>query len=189
MRTLVAITGKIGSGKSTVGRILLQKGYPVIDCDEINAELLRDNDYLDALHALFPQSFPNGAFDKKALSKLVFSNENNRKTLNRIAHPIIFQRVSEQAQKYDGLVFCEIPILFGTGQEKTFDYIWVVRSDNDTLINRVGTRDHRDQEETRSILSSQNDLCPTDNAIIYIDNDGTLKELEQQVDQALCLIK
>ena len=63
----VAITGGIGSGKSTVSDMLRKMGKTVYDADKINAELLTDESYLEKLRANFPEAFTNGEFDKKKL--------------------------------------------------------------------------------------------------------------------------
>lgn len=68
----VAITGGIGSGKSTVSDMLRKMGKTVYDADKINAELLTDESYLEKLRANFPEAFTGGELDKKNLPKRFF---------------------------------------------------------------------------------------------------------------------
>ena len=67
MQKKVAITGGIGSGKSTVSEIIKKSGYPVFSCDEIYGELLSDTAYIETLRTRFPSAVRNGKIDKKQL--------------------------------------------------------------------------------------------------------------------------
>ena len=71
----VAITGGIGSGKSTVSDMLRKMGKTVYDADKINAELLTDESYLEKLRANFPEAFTGGELDKKKLAETIFSSD------------------------------------------------------------------------------------------------------------------
>lgn len=68
----IAITGGIGSGKSSVAEFIRQEGYPVFSCDEINRSLLSKQDYLEKLQKLFPEAVTEGTFDKKSLRRQFF---------------------------------------------------------------------------------------------------------------------
>lgn len=189
MTRLIAITGKIGSGKSTVGRILSEKGYPVVDCDTINRDLLCDPAYLKGLRALFPNAFPNAELNKKILSSIVFSDASARRKLNEYAHGKIFEEAFLQAKKFDGLVFIEVPVLFGTGYEDTFEKIIVVSSDEEKSVERIALRDDRDRKESKAILAAQRYDIPSDLPIVYLKNDGSISDLTQAVDALLCEIE
>ena len=189
MTRLIAITGKIGSGKSTVGRILSEKGYPVVDCDRINRVLLSDDAYLSGLKDLFPEAFVNGILDKKILSAIVFSDEAARRKLNEYAHGRIFNQAFAEAQRYDGIVFIEVPLLFGSGYEKRFEKIILVTSDDEKKADRLKKRDNRDAAESKAILVAQRYDMPSDFPILSVKNDGSISDLASSVDLLLCEIE
>ena len=112
MPSKIAVTGGIGSGKSTVCRILQEQGYPVFSCDEINRALWQEKDYLDGLRTRFPSCFTDGKPDKKALSALVFSDRKALERLNAYAHPRIYARLKEQMESVGRDCFAEVPLLF-----------------------------------------------------------------------------
>ena len=91
----IAITGTIGSGKSTVCKILEGFGYKVFYTDLINAELLSDFEYLSQIYQYFPNAFEDKKINKEKLSHIIFSSDSNRKILDSIAHP----RIEEKLKK------------------------------------------------------------------------------------------
>lgn len=189
MRTYIAITGKIGSGKSTVAKIVSEMGYPVVSCDEINAKLLKNEDYIEALYDVFPQVFIDGVFNKQALTELVFSDENARNRLNEMSHPLIFWELFQKMRTYDGIVFAEVPILFGTGKEYSFDRIWAVRGEEDTYLDRIVKRDGCEREDAKKRLEAQNVEVAADVNVEWIENDGSVEELKERVKRLLCAIE
>jgi dephospho-CoA kinase len=108
----IAITGGIGSGKSTVSNILKVKGYPVYSCDEIYAELVNSKIYIDEIKKVFPTAVKQGKIDKKCLAEIIFSDKQERTRLNEIAHPLIMQTLLARMNESDSqIVFAEVPLL------------------------------------------------------------------------------
>lgn len=183
----VAITGIIGSGKSEVAKIVGDLGGFVLSADKINREMLIDDTYLKVLEQHFPEAFNNG-FDKAKLTSIVFQSEEKRNLLNSIAHPEIDRRMRSKAFGQE-LVFCEIPLL-SEDWAREFDYVWLVKCDEDGRIARICKRDGRVEEEAKKIVESQKAYRD----IIYsnchtIDNNGCIEDLYRQVSKLYCELK
>lgn len=146
----VAITGGIGSGKSTALRILKDMGYPVYSCDEIYKEILTRADYVAEVERIFPNTVENGKINKEKLANEVFNSDGTRAKLNAIAHPKIMQSLKEKMQKHtNGFVFAEVPLLLEGNYQKDFDaYIVILRA----LPNRIASVCNRDGASAESVL-------------------------------------
>ena len=129
----IAITGGIGSGKSTVLEIIRGEGFPVYSCDEIYSQLLNGAGLTAEIGKAFNDVVDeNGKLDRKKLGALVFSNAAELEKLNNITHPKIFKAVFEKMQDKE-ISFCEVPLLFESGYEKYFDNVIVVMRDENEI--------------------------------------------------------
>lgn len=183
----IAITGRIGSGKSEVTSELRKLGAFVLSADEINRELLEDKNYLEVLEKAFPETFKQGAFDKKTLTRIVFSDPIARKKLNSIAHPEILKRILAKSKDKE-IVFVEVPLLSMEWAER-FDKVWVVESEQELRRKRVANRDGRSQAEIDAIFSSQKEYESIEYSdCTIIKNDGSVKDLKERVREEYNLI-
>lgn len=156
MKKRIAITGGIGSGKSTVKNLIKDRGFPAFSCDEIYAELINDRKYIEKITAMFPEVVQNGEIDKKRLSKIVFDNATARKRLEDVAHPLIMQKLLHLIDKEThDLVFAEVPLLFEGGYQNLFDAIIVVVRDKEERIASVQQRDSVSRAEVLSRMNAQ----------------------------------
>ena len=152
----IAITGGIGSGKSTVCDILKEHGYEVFSCDEIYKNLLCDALYVEKVKAAFPNAVECGRVNLNKLSSIVFNNETDLKKLNDIAHPAIMQKLLNEMNTAAGkLVFAEVPLLFEGEYEHLFDKIFVVTRNRDERIASVMKRSNLTREEVLSRMQMQ----------------------------------
>ena len=87
----IAITGGIGSWKSTVAKIIKDMGYPVFSCDEIYKNIFESAGFIEQIRKSFPVAIKNEKIDKAELAKVVFSNRGKREQLNRLSHPMIME--------------------------------------------------------------------------------------------------
>ena len=97
-RKVIAVTGGIGSGKSTVCRLLEKKGFRVVDCDALSRRVAEQSETLEEIKRVFGKRFvADNSLDRRALAREVFSDEKKRrKTLNRIFHRKKFSLCSKR---------------------------------------------------------------------------------------------
>lgn len=183
----IAITGGIGSGKSTVGKILRDKGYPVFSCDAVYAELTRDRVFVARLAEVFGGHIvlPDGGLDRAALSREVFGNAEKLKKLNAITHPEIFKRMLAEAEGR-GLCFFEVPLLFEGGYQSLFDRVIVVLREREKRIEEVMRRSGLSRDDVCRRIDSQFDYENGDfKGCFVIENNGNIDELSASVNALL----
>lgn len=193
MKKTIAITGGIGSGKSTVSNILKRKGYPVFSCDEIYGELLYAENFKELIAKSFPACLINGEIDRKALASIIFNDTNKRNQLNSLTHPLIMQSLFEKIQAVkEEWVFAEIPLLFENGFEKDFDFTIVVMRSEKSRIQSVKERSGLNEREILARMAAQFDYDKAftkgefDNSKIYVlFNDNTIEALEKSIENLL----
>ncbi len=185
-----AITGGIGSGKSTVAEILRRQNYAVFSCDAIYEELLHDKEFLNNLSREFGGVIkPDGTLDRIKLSEKVFNDKKALERLNAITHPAIMEEVFKRSE---GLIisFTEVPLLFESGLEEYFDGVIVVLRDISERIEAVSSRDKINRESVILRVKSQFNYENGDFAKYYvIHNDGKFDDLEQKTAEILEKIK
>lgn len=137
----IAISGTIGSGKSTVSNYLRSLGFKVFDCDAANRELLiKGNKGYRALVSNFNNILDEElAIDKTKLSSLVFNNQEALNKLNSIMHPLILEAMLESAKDQE-IFIAEVPLLFETEFKNYFDYKLLIVCDEAIAIKRLAKR-------------------------------------------------
>ena len=181
----IAITGGIGSGKSTVANFIKKLGFPVFSCDEIYHRLQNTDQYIEKIEKVFPDCVNGGRIDKKKLSALVFSNAKALNTLNAISHPLIMERLETEMQTaQSNLVFAEVPLLYEGNFQNRFDKILVVLRNVEKRIESVAKRSSLSITEIIARIKNQyphEDNISTDPNVFYIKNEGDFSDLENQV--------
>jgi dephospho-CoA kinase len=181
----VGLTGGIGSGKSTVGRILRLLGVPLFAADEAGRALLaNDPEVHTALRNRFGDTvLVHGVPDRKALAQLVFNDPKALADLNAIIHPAVRQAfrtwAAEQQAPY---VVMEAAILAETGGHSAFDRIVVVSAPEALRVQRVMQRDGAGEPDVRARMRNQateeQRLAIADHVII---NDDTRLVIPQVI--------
>lgn len=184
----IAVTGGIGSGKSTVCEIIKKHGYPVFSCDEIYAELLECNDFTQIISDEFGKDVLNadGLLNRGALSEIVFNDEKKLERLNKITHAQIFEEMFRRAEIEEGAVFFEVPLLFEGGYQTMFDNVIVVLRDEKQRILSLIKRDNLSEENVKKRIKRQYNYenCTFEQYYV-IHNDGDLVNLDKEVKQIL----
>lgn len=187
----VAVTGGIGSGKSTVIGMIRKMGYPVFSADEISRTIYADPRLQEKIERHFPECISEMGIDRAKLSGIVFSDKDRLEMLNSITHPAIMENLFLEMEKSTSvLVFAEVPLLFEEGYERRFDQVIVVLRDRESRIASVQVRDGLSKEEVVARIKNQFDY--EKNKIIahtLIYNDGDLNALYQKVERAINEIK
>lgn len=186
------LTGNIGSGKSTVARLLRERGVPVVDADQVARDLvLPGQPALAEIAARFPGVVaPDGRLDRKALGARVFADEAERKALNEILHPRIAaesgSRLAALAKGGAQLAIYEAALIVENGLDALLDGLVVVTAPEDDQVRRVAARDGLAEAETRARIAAQ--LPAKEKAArgdFVIDNGSGLEALAAQVDRVL----
>lgn len=176
----IAITGTIGSGKSTVASYLRNKGYFVFDCDEVNRELLNSG----ILVEYFPECYDDGLLDKKKLANIVFNDEKKRLLLESIMHPSILERMKKESGKHNPF-FAEVPLLFEVNWDKYFDEILLVVVDEKIALERLVDRGLSIEESKQRIKNQMSIKEKIERSDVIIYNDSSLFSLYEKIDRWL----
>lgn len=182
---LVGLTGGIGSGKTTVTRLLAGLGAEIIDADVISRELLQPgSDLLDAIAAHFgPQVLRKGELDRARLRALVFGDEAARRWLEQLMHPRIrseiLQRIERSQREW---LVVTAPLLLESGAYGFVDCVLVVDVPETLQVVRTVARDAVPEEQVRAIMVAQMPRAERLKAAHHIiHNDGDVVDLREQV--------
>ena len=183
----VALTGGIGSGKSTVAEIFEELGALVIDSDQLAREVMeRGTSGYDAVLSRFGDSIlKEGEIDRSALGAIVFADEKARKDLEAIIHPLVRERSEKIASRAGDsrIVINQIPLLVETSGAKRFDFVITVEADLEIRRERLRARGMKDYEISRRISAQASDDEREAIANIVITNNGSLDELTREVER------
>jgi len=188
----IGLTGGIATGKSTVAKLLTERGAKLIDLDKIAREVVEPGQ--PALHAIaerFGQAVlqPDGSLDRKKLGAVVFSDLEERKALEAITHPAIRAVMKERMARYeaeepDRLVVVDVPLLFESKLESYFEQVMVVYVPREIQLRRLIERDALTPEEAEKRLAAQMDIEEKKRrADILIHNTGTPEDTDRQIDR------
>ncbi len=182
----VALTGGIGSGKSTAGDFFEDLGAVVVDADQLAREVIeRGTDGFDELVATFgDEILTNGILDRRKLGEIVFADPKARKTLEEIIHPRVAEAFDGIVQESpaDSVIVYQIPILVETKGEDRFDYVITVESNLDLRIARLKERGMKSYEIDARLKTQASDEQRAAIADLIFKNDGDLDQLLRQVE-------
>lgn len=187
----LALTGGIGSGKSTVAELFAAHGATIIDADAISRSLMEPGQQVLAdVVATFGEHLldESGRLNRQALADIVFNDDDARNRLNALVHPAVREesklqlKAAMEADPDNAVIIQDIPLLVETGQAEKFDGVIVVYTQLDTRMQRLVDARGMNTDDARARIAAQ----ATDeqrNAIAdwIIDNSGSLENTAAQV--------
>lgn len=191
----VAITGNIGSGKSTFTNFLSAAGYPVILADDISKEILASDPEVrkEVIKELGAQAYDGTKINKKFIAENIFSKSSTLKKINSILHPRVRKKIESMAKKYfttSDIVFIETALVFESKIEDLFDYIVLITADKNLRINRILSENRLSKKDFLQRDKNQiKEEIKKKNAHIIFINDGSLNELKQKAILLLHLLQ
>jgi dephospho-CoA kinase len=160
---VIALTGGIASGKTTLLNALFKQGVPVIDADCISRTLTAPNgEALPLIRDAFGEDVfhEDGTLDRKALAAIVFSDEGKRRRLEAIIHPMVAARIRKELDEI-GLTHkaavVDIPLLYESNMESMANEVWCVYVPKREQVRRLRERDGLTYEQALMRLKSQMD--------------------------------
>jgi dephospho-CoA kinase len=188
MTLVVGITGGIGSGKSAVTRRFAEHGITVVDADLVSRIIVEPGRAaLTAIVEHFGADIlqADGTLDRAAVRRRVFADEEERRWLERLTHPLIGQEIVAQLRaSRSPYTILSSPLLLDTSQKALVDCVVVVDAPEELQLQRTVARDNNDEAQVKRIMAAQiNRSDRLELADIVIDNSGSLEDLELQVDE------
>jgi dephospho-CoA kinase len=193
MAIMVGLTGGIGSGKSTVAEMLAERGARVIDADRVAHEVYAPHTLgFERLVERFGEGIvgEDGAIDRARLGALVFRDPAALADLNAIVHPLVRAEVAARvadivSEDPHAILVVEAALMTETGWSGGAGRLWVVLADPQVVLERLVRLRHMDPDEVRRRMAAQADNdTRRRSATRVIENDGTLLDLEAEVQEA-----
>ena len=189
----VGLTGSVASGKSEVSRAWQRAGVPVVSADELARIAVEPGSAgLDAVVDALGSDIlkEDGSLDRARVRSIVFRDDDARRCLEDIIHPIVRRHWETwvQAQQAEGadLIVSEIPLLFESGRAEDFDCVVVVDAPYDTRLSRMIEFRGLSEDEARRVMTAQMDANEKRQlADILIRNEGTLEQLDEKAGSVL----
>lgn len=187
---LVGLTGGIGSGKSTVAKMLEKRGAVVFDADVLARRAVAPGTpgFEKVVERFGPNVLaPGGGLDREALASVVFADPAARRDLEGIVHPEVRRMFAEGCEEYwdsDRVVVFSAPLLVETGMHTAFDLLIVVSAPVATQIERLMRDRGMAERNVQARIDAQLPLeAKAEVADVLVDNEGTLEDLEGQVER------
>ncbi len=187
----VAITGGIGSGKSTFAEYLKLKNYPVLFADEISRAILNNNEELKnkIIKNFGSSAYKENQINADFLSQEIFSDPAKLQKINSIIHPAVINEIISQTnvlKKNNKLVFVEAALVYEANVEKLFDYVVLVTADEQIRKKRALNTEKFSAEEFDNRMKNQiKDEEKSKRADFVFYNNSSKKDLKQKADLLL----
>jgi len=171
----IAITGNIGSGKSTITKIIKELGYKVFDSDKEVKKALAKKGLINQIRKEFKAQIPGlikrNEIDKAKLGEFVFSHPDELKKLEQIVHPKVWESKEKfiETNRNEPVVFLDIPLLFEKKLQSKFDFIIRTRVSEEVQKKRVLKRKNMTDAKFNHIRKTQTDYTGVERKFISLD--------------------
>lgn len=190
-RPIIAVTGGIATGKSTVTKMLEAKGFKFIDADQLVKNIYKTQEAKDFIKTYFPQAWINNEINFPKLRELVFGNEKIKEAIQNFIYgrlPDAFREAASKITNQDFFLY-DVPLLFERGLDNKVDLKIVVYAPRNVQLARIMDRDGNKEEMANQILDQQIDIEEKkEKADFVINNSGSMTELAAEVEQLLLQI-
>lgn len=182
---LVAITGSIGCGKTTLAGLVRELGFVVYDVDAWTRQLYKQPDFIKQIVDAFPEAAEEGKINKRKLRNLVFNQAEKLYQLENIVHPFLkrkFLQLIHKNAKNDELFFIDAALILELGWDRYCDLVIVANVDYDTQKQRVMKRDGisaADFEKINNVQMHRDEKIRL--ADVVIDTDQPLNKLKLEL--------
>lgn len=182
----IGLTGGIGSGKSTACEIFSELGVPIIDADIVARKVVQTGmPALQVIKEEFGEDIitKDGLLDRKKVRDQIFTNEIDRKKLENILHPVIYERIVHETENIDSS-YCiiSIPLLLETEALEIIDRVLIIDVSEKLQLSRASVRDNASLNDIERIIRTQisrdNRLAAADD---IINNEGDIENLRRQI--------
>ena len=193
MTKTIAITGGIGSGKSTFCSKLKQKGFKIHSSDEQVAKIYKNPEkkFVTYLRNIgLSKSISKNNIDKKIISKIIFENKQIRKKLELYIFKIVRKKrsdfIKQEKQKKTRLIFIDIPLLFENNLEKKFHKIISIIASKKVRLKRLKKTRKMTETQFKNIIKSQtSDVMRRNKSDYVIYNNSTLKDYKIKINKLI----
>lgn len=188
----IAITGSIGSGKSTFSEMLEEKGFTVLKADDISKKILSTDPEVRkiVIEEFGTGSYLDGEVNKKYLAEKVFSNPENVLIINSILHPPVIKKIDEmmiEELKKNDKVFVEAALIYEAYMEGMFDYVVLITAGRELRSDRK-SQDLSSQDFEKRDANQIPDEEKKKRADFIFENNGSIEELKSKAGLLLSLL-
>ena len=193
MTQIIAITGGIGSGKSTFCSKLKEKGFKVHSSDEQVAKIYKNPDkkFVTYLRSIgLSKSISKKNINKKTISKIIFENKQIRKKLELYIFKIVRKKrsnfIKQEKEKKTRLIFIDIPLLFENNLEKQFHKVISIIASKQERLKRLKKTRKMSETQFKNIIRSQtSDIIRKKKSDYVVYNNSTLKDYKTKINKLI----
>lgn len=190
---VIGLTGGIATGKSTVAKRAHLHGVPVLDADRLAREVVaRGQPALQALVEALGSGILtlDGELDRPTMRDRITREPETKQILESVTHPAIRAKMVESlrllAQQGHAIAIVEAALLVETGSHRLYPTLWVVACSPEVQLERVMSRDQMSEPSARALIATQLNMdAKRAVATVVFENNGTLEQLHQDVDEQL----
>ena len=194
---IIGLTGGIASGKSTVGRMLSEQNFPVIDTDKLARKVVEPGKpALKELVKTFGTEIlkDDKTLDRHRMLEMILIDAGTRRLVENIIHPYVFKRMDQTLQQLaasgNNIVIVEVPLLFEAGWQDLFDYIVSVIAPEPICIKRLAERKQMSIDKASRWMATQiPQEVKAKKSDYVVHNNAGLDELQIQVNRLSRLLK